>query len=45
MEFAIGFFTGAFIMGVTVYFIVKKWEKNLLDKLKDFDTWKEWKNK
>jgi hypothetical protein len=45
MEFAIGFFTGALIMWVAVYFIVKKWEKNLLEKLKDFETWKEWKNK
>jgi len=44
MDFAIGFFTGAFIMWVTVYVIVKEWKKSTLEKLKDFDTWKEWKS-
>ena len=44
MDFAIGFFTGAFVTWATAYVIVKEWKKEKLEKLKDFDTWKEWKN-
>jgi hypothetical protein len=44
MEFGLGLFTGMFIM----WAIAKKIQIELmkdLEKLKDFDTWKEWKNK
>ncbi len=44
MDFAIGFFTGAFVTWATAYVIVKEWKKDL-EKLKDFETWKEWKNR
>ena len=44
MEFGLGLFAGMFIM----WAIAKKIQIELmkdLEKLKDFDTWKEWKNK
>jgi hypothetical protein len=44
MEFGLGLFTGMFIM----WAVAKKIQIELmkdLEKLKDFDTWKEWKNK
>ena len=44
MDFAIGFFTGAIVTWATAYFIVKEWKNSTLEKLKDFETWKEWKN-
>ena len=43
MEFGLGLFTGMFIM----WAIAKKIQIELmkdLEKLKDFDTWKKWKN-
>lgn len=44
MEFGLGLFTGMFIM----WAIAKKIQIEImkeLEKLKDFDIWKEWKNK
>jgi hypothetical protein len=44
MEFGLGLFAGMFIM----WAVAKKIQIELmkdLEKLKDFDTWKEWKNK
>jgi hypothetical protein len=44
MEFGLGLFAGMFIM----WAIAKKIQIEImkdLEKLKDFDTWKEWKNK
>jgi membrane protein DedA with SNARE-associated domain len=44
MDFALGMLTGMFIM----FAIAKRLQVELMndvDKLKDFDTWKEWKNK
>ena len=43
MEFGLGLFTGMFIM----WAVAKKIQIELmkdLEKLKDFDTWKKWKN-
>lgn len=40
MDFALGYITAMLIMG-----IVLRYNKKQLEKLKDFDTWKEWKNK
>jgi hypothetical protein len=44
MEFGLGLFAGMFIMWAVAMrlkvFIMKE-----IEKLKDFDTWKEWKNK
>ena len=43
MEFGLGLFAGMFIM----WAIAKKIQIEImkdLEKLKDFDTWKEWKN-
>lgn len=44
MEFALGFTTGWFIMWIIgmKFFSLDSKEK---EKLKDFETWKEWKNK
>ncbi|CAB4175239.1 hypothetical protein UFOVP1247_97 [uncultured Caudovirales phage] len=44
MDFGLGLFTGMFIM----WAVAKKIQIEImkeLEKLKDFDTWKEWKNK
>ena len=44
MDFGLGLFIGMFIM----WAIAKKIQIEImkeLEKLKDFDTWKEWKNK
>jgi hypothetical protein len=44
MDFGLGLFAGMFIM----WAIAKKIQIELmkeLEKLKDFDTWKKWKNK
>jgi hypothetical protein len=44
MDFALGFTTGWFIMWIIgmKFFSLDNKEK---EKLKDFETWKEWKNK
>jgi hypothetical protein len=44
MDFALGFITGAFIMFVVAKRLQIEWRKEI-EQLKDFDTWKEWKNK
>ena len=43
MELIIGFVTGAFIMWAIAKRLQADWKKQI-DKLKDFDVWKEWKN-
>jgi hypothetical protein len=42
--FAIGLFAGVFFMWVVAKRLQVEWRKQI-EKLKDFDTWKEWKNK
>ena len=44
MEFGLGLFAGMFIMWVISMSFKAQWKRDL-EKLKDFDTWKEWKNK
>ena len=44
MEFALGLLTGMIIMWVIAKRLQVEWKRGL-EKLKDFDTWKEWKNK
>lgn len=44
MEIIIGFLTGAFLTWAIAKRLMVEWKKDL-KKLKDFDTWKEWKNK
>ena len=44
MDFGLGLFTGMFIMWVVEKKIQIEIMKEL-EKLKNFDTWKEWKNK
>ena len=43
MDFALGFVTGAFIMFAVAKRLQIEWRKEI-EELKDFDTWKEWKN-
>jgi hypothetical protein len=43
MDFTLGFVTGAFIMFVVAKRLQIEWKKEI-EELKDFDTWKEWKN-
>lgn len=43
MEFALGVLTGMFIMFIIAKRLQIEWKKQI-EKLKDFDTWKEWKN-
>jgi hypothetical protein len=44
MDFGLGLFTGTFFMWVISMSFKAQWKRDL-EKLKDFDTWKEWKNK
>ena len=44
MDFGLGVFAGMFIMWAAAKKIQIEIMKDL-EKLKDFDTWKEWKNK
>ena len=44
MDFALGYITAMLIMSIVLR-LNKKENKKELEKLKDFDTWKEWKNK
>jgi hypothetical protein len=44
MDFALGYITAMLIMSIVLR-LNKKENKEELEKLKDFDTWKEWKNK
>ena len=43
MDFALGYITAMLIMSIVLR-LNKKENKEDLEKLKDFDTWKEWKN-
>jgi hypothetical protein len=43
MDFTLGFVTGAFIMFAVAKRLQIEWRKEI-EELKDFDTWKEWKN-
>ena len=44
MDFALGFAVGAFITWAVAKRLQIEWKKEI-EQLKDFDTWKEWKNK
>jgi hypothetical protein len=44
MEFILGFITGAFVVFAVAMRLKVELMKQI-DELKDFDTWKEWKNK
>jgi len=44
MEFVIGYLSGIFVMWA-IGIIFKTQQKKDFEKLKDFETWKEWKNK
>ena len=44
MEFVLGYAIGGLSMLIWFKLTLIKWRKEL-EKLKDFDTWKEWKNK
>jgi hypothetical protein len=44
MDFTLGLFTGMFIMWAVAMRLKVELKKEI-ELLKDFDTWKEWKNK
>lgn len=44
VDFILGFGAGALVMWAAHTVVIVQWRKDL-EKLKDFDTWKEWKNK
>lgn len=44
MDFALGMLTGMFIMFAIGMRLKIEWKKEI-EELKDFETWKEWKNK
>jgi hypothetical protein len=44
VDIVIGFLAGMFFMWVIAMSFKAQWKRDL-EKLKDFDTWKEWKNK
>jgi hypothetical protein len=44
MDFALGLGTGLIIMWAIAMRLKVEWKKDI-EKLKDFDTWKKWKNK
>lgn len=44
MEFILGMGIGAIVMWIEGKIIFSQWKQDL-EKLKDFDNWKEWKNK
>jgi type III secretory pathway component EscR len=43
MDFALGMLLGMFIMWAIAKRLQIEWKKEI-EQLKDFDTWKEWKN-
>jgi len=43
MEIIIAFLTGAFLTWAIAKRLMVEWKRDL-EKLKDFDVWKEWKN-
>ena len=44
VDIFIGFLAGMFFMWVIAMSLKAQWKRDL-EKLKNFDTWKEWKNK
>lgn len=44
IDFVLGFCSGAIMMWAVGRTIMNEWKKDL-ESLKDFETWKEWKNK
>ena len=44
MDYIIGFLVGAFLTWAIAKRLMVEWKRDL-EKLKDFDVWKEWKNK
>lgn len=44
MDFALGMLAGMFIMWAIAKRLQIEWRKEI-EELKDFDVWKEWKNK
>lgn len=44
IDFVLGFCSGGLVMWAAAKVIMSEWKKDL-EKLKDFETWKEWKNK
>jgi type III secretory pathway component EscR len=44
MDFALGMLLGMFIMWAIAKRLQIEWKKEI-EQLKDFDTWKEWRNK
>ncbi len=44
MDFGLGLFAGMFIMWAIAMSLEAQWKRDL-EKLKDYETWKEWKNK
>jgi len=43
MDFVLGYLAGMFVMWAIAMNLKAEWKKDL-EKLKDFETWKEWKN-
>lgn len=43
MDFALGMLTGMIIMWAIAQRLMGEWKRDL-EKLKDFETWKKWKN-
>ena len=44
IDFILGFCAGGIMMWAVGRTVLNEWKKDL-EKLKDFETWKEWKNK
>ncbi len=44
MEFVLGYLSGMFVMWVGGRSLKAQWKRDL-EKLKEFETWKKWKNK
>jgi len=44
IDFILGFCSGGLVMWAVGGTVLNEWKKDL-EKLKDFETWKEWKNK
>ena len=44
VDIVIGFLAGMFFMWVIAMSLKAQWKRDL-EKLKDYETWKEWKNK
>jgi hypothetical protein len=44
MDFALGFIAGAFVMWAVAMRLKAEWKRDI-ELLKDFEVWKNWKNK